>query len=416
MQYNKNFYQIKSNETIFKAIEKEIDTVGYYNLPLQDTTKIKKYAQSIKKKYIAVVGIGGSTLGTKAIYNFLKKSKSYAKSLYFFESTDPMDIKSKLTKIDLRNTHFIIVSKSGTTVETISIFKYLSSLTNIDKSNSTIISELDSKLTNYAKKHDIKVFEVPKNVGGRFSVFSPVGLIPLAILGVDIDLLLTGAKEVRNSFFNKQTYYDQTMKKARFLVENKNKFTINIVFSYSSALESFNKWYIQLWGESLGKINVNNTKQSHTPIGLLGPVDQHSFLQLIAEGKRDKTVTFIKIDDFEDNTTIPSNTLNGFDELNYIENLTFSELIENQANATIQAIENLKDIPCDVIVIDKVDEINIARLMFNYQLLTSIIGKFVQINTYNQPGVEDGKIILKNILINSNKNAINKITLTSNVA
>ena len=176
------------------------------------------------------------------------------------------------------------------------------------------------------------------------------------------------------------------------------KFNINVLFSYSSALEGFNKWYIQLWGESLGKININGTKQALTPIGLVGPVDQHSFLQLIAEGKRDKTVTFIKINDFEDSTVIPSNTLEGFDDLEYVDGLTFAELIEEQANATIESINNISDIPCDVITIDKVDEYNIASLMFNFQLLTSIIGKFVQINTYDQPGVEAGKIILKDKL------------------
>jgi glucose-6-phosphate isomerase len=398
MQYSKNFYQIKSNEEIFKSVVDEIDTIGYYNLPLLDTTQIKQYAKTIKQKYIAIIGIGGSTLGTIAIYNFLKKSNSYNKSLHFFESTDPMDIKSRLAKINLNDTHFIVISKSGTTIETISIFKYFNSLSTIDSTNCTVVSESDSKLTSYANKHNIKTFEIPKNVGGRFSVFSAVGLLPLSMLDVNIDNLLAGAKEVRDSFFIKGEYYEPTMQKARFLVENKNRFNINVIFSYSTALEGFNKWYVQLWGESLGKINVNNTRQSHTPIGLIGPVDQHSFLQLIADGKRDKTVTFIKINDFQDETTVPANTLDGFDDLDYIDNLTFSQLIENQANATIQAIENLKDIPCDVITIEKVDEYNIAKLMYNYQLLTSIIGKFVQINTYDQPGVEDGKIILKNNL------------------
>ncbi len=398
MQYSKNFYQIKSNETIFEAVREEIDEIGYYNLPLQDTTEIKEFAKTIKQKHIAIVGIGGSTLGTIAIYNFLKKSNKYDKSLHFFESTDPMDIKARLNKLDLENTLFIIISKSGTTIETISLFKYLHTKTTINKSNCVIISEADSKLTAYALKNNMKTFEIPKNVGGRFSVFSAVGLVPLSIIGVDIDRLLQGACDVRDEFFNKGEFYEPIMQKARFMVENKNRFNINVLFSYSSALEGFNKWYIQLWGESLGKININNTKQALTPIGLIGPVDQHSFLQLIAEGKRDKTVTFIKVADFEDETTIPSGTLDGFDDLDYIDGLKFSQLLEYQANATIQAIQELKDIPCDVITIDKVDEYNIASLMFNFQLLTSVIGKFVQINTYDQPGVEAGKIILKNTL------------------
>ena len=395
MNYSKNFYQIKSNEEIFEALKEEVDIIGYYNLPLQDTTSIKEYARTIDKKYIAIIGIGGSTLGTIAIYNFLKKANSYDKFLIFFESTDPMDIKARLNKIKLEDTHFIVISKSGTTIETISIFKYLSSLITINKTNCTIVSEQRSKLTQFAHKNNIQTFDIPINVGGRFSVFSAVGLLPLAIIGVDIDNLLAGAKEIRSSFFNKQEHYEPTMQKARFLVENKNRFNINILFSYSTALEGFNKWYIQLWGESLGKININGTRQGLTPIGLIGPVDQHSFLQLIMQGTRDKTVTFIKIDDFKEEIIIPSGTLNGFDELSYVENLSFSYLIDAQANATIKAVQNQKNIPCDVISIEKVDEYNIAKLMYNYMLLTSIVGKFVQINTYDQPGVEDGKIILK---------------------
>ena len=402
MNYSKNFYQIKSNQIIFESVKDEMDTIGYYNLPLQDTTDIKEFAKTVKQKNIAIIGIGGSTLGTYAIYNFLKKSNSYAKKLHFFESTDPMDIKSRLTKLDLEDTLFIVISKSGTTIETISLFKYFASLVKIDKSNCVIVSETKSKLTAFANKNSIKSFEIPENVGGRFSVFSSVGLLPLAIIGVDIDNLLQGAKDIKDSFFSQGEYYEPIMQKARFMVENKSRFNINVIFSYSTALEGFNKWYIQLWGESLGKVNINNTKQSHTPIGLIGPVDQHSFLQLIAEGKRDKTVTFIKIDDFEDETTIPKATLDGFDDLDYIDGLHFSQLIEYQANATIQAIEELKDIPCDVITIDKVDEYNIAQLMYNFQLLTSVIGIFVQINTYDQPGVEAGKIILKDKLQGKN--------------
>jgi len=395
MQYSKNFYQIKSNEFIFDSVKNEVDSIGYYNLPSQDTSDIKQYAKKITKKQIAIIGIGGSTLGTYAIYNFLKKSNVYGKSLHFFESTDPMDIKSRISKLDLNDTQFVVISKSGTTIETISIFKYISSLVTIDKSNCTIVSESDSKLTAFANKNNIKTFDIPKNVGGRFSVFSAVGLVPLAMIGVDIDQLLAGANMVKESFFSKGYYYEPTIEKARFLVENKNRFNINVLFSYSSALDGFNKWYIQLWGESLGKINVNDTRQALTPIGLVGPVDQHSFLQLIAEGKRDKTVTFIKIIDFEDDLTIPKSTLDGFEDLDYIDGLKFSSLIDAQANATIQAVQDLKDIPCDVISIDKVDEFNIAKLMYNFQLLTSIVGKFMQINTYDQPGVEAGKIILK---------------------
>ena len=397
MKYSKNFYQIKSNEEIFEKVKEELNTIGYYSLPFANTSSIKEFASTVKQKYVAVIGIGGSSLGTRAIYEFLKHSNDYSKSLHFFETTDPILLNSTIKDIDLNDTFFIVISKSGTTIETISNFRYLSSLVTIDKNNCAIISEDDSKLYAYAMTNNIPAFVIPKNVGGRFSVFSAVGLLPLVIVGVDIDNILNGCAKLHNSFFNQDEYYEPIMQKARFLVENKHRFNINVLFSYSSLLESFNKWYIQLWGESLGKININKTKQALTPIGLIGPIDQHSFLQLIIEGKRDKTVTIIKVNNFEDDTKIPD-ILNEIDGLEYIGNLEFAALLEAQANSTIQAIQEQKDIPCDVITIRAVDEYNIAKLMYTYQLLTSVIGQFLQINTYDQPGVEYGKIILKDKL------------------
>ena len=395
MKYSRNFYQIKSNEEIFEDIVQQKRHIGYYDLPNQDIVDIQEHAKTIKQKDIAVIGIGGSTLGTYAIYSFLKRVNSYEKRLFFLESTDPIDINSKVKKLDLNNTLFVVISKSGTTIETISIFKYINSLIKIDRNNCLIISENDSKLTSYANKQNIKTFEIPKNVGGRFSVFSSVGLVPLAIVGVDIKSLLDGALKVKNSFFEKKEYYDTIFEKARFMVENKHRFNINVLFSYSSSLEGFNKWYVQLWGESLGKININGTKQALTPIGLVGPVDQHSFLQLIAQGKRDKTVTFIKVEDYQSKLCIPDVSLDGLEELDYLNSLDFQKLISMQADSTIESLDELGDIPYDVITLDKINEDSISRLMYSYELLTSIVGSFVQIDTYNQPGVERGKEILK---------------------
>jgi len=396
--YAKNFDATQPNEAIFDAIKEERETIGYYSLPFQDTKEINSFAATVTKKHIAVIGIGGSSLGTFAIYDFLKRTNNYSKELHFFESTDPIDINDRIKQLDLEDTLFVVISKSGTTVEMVSTFKYLHTKTIIDSSNCVIISESDSKLTQYANKNSMKTFVVPKDVGGRFSVFSTVGLVPLACVGVNIDELLGGCQDTYNSFFNKKEQYTILMDKARFIVENKHSFSINVLFSYSSVLEGFNKWYIQLWGESLGKISVDTTRQAFTPIGIVGPVDQHSFLQLIAEGKRDKTVTFIKIEDRNDETTIPAVNLEGLEELNYLDNLSFNQLITHQADATIEALQNMGDIPYDVMTIEKVNERNLAGLMFNYQLLTSLIGNMVRINTYNQPGVESGKIILKDKL------------------
>ncbi len=398
-----------SDEQIFAEIKKERENIGYYSLPYCETANLKARLNSLNftQKQIAIIGIGGSTLGTYAIYNFMKynkqNSKTLNKELFFFESTDPVNLNGTLSQLDLDDTLFIVISKSGTTIETISIFKYLMSITKIDKSNLLVVSEDDSKLNSFAKVNDINSFEIPKNVGGRFSVLSNVGLVPLYLAGFNIDELLRGAKNISTSFFEQHELYDHLIKKARTYYEFKDVYNINAIFSYSQLLEGFNKWYVQLWGESLGKIDVNNTNQGLTPIGLLGPVDQHSFLQLIVEGQRDKTVTFIKIKNFKDNTKIAPIKLEGLEELDYINNLDFEDLINLQADATIASVKDYKkDIPIDIIELEEISEYEIGKLLFYYELLTSIVGKFLRINTYDQPGVEGGKIILKEMLKNKN--------------
>jgi len=398
MKYSKNFYQIRSNATIFAKLQRELETVGYYRLPFADISPILEVAKQVSQSNIVVLGIGGSSLGSRAIYQFLRRKYTFAKRLLFLESTDPIDIRSKLSSIDLEDTLFLTISKSGTTVETIAILKYLAGMTRLTAENMMILSEKETALSRYAGEEKLGFFEIPANVGGRFSVFSVVGLLPLALVGVDIANMLRGAQKVYREFFEQKEYYEILMEKARFTVENKHRFNINVLFSYSAALEGFNKWYIQLWAESLGKINTNGTRQGLTPVGLIGPVDQHSFLQLIMEGVRDKTVTFVKVADFEEEIIIPEGT--ALSELAYLDGVSFSRLIDMQADATIEAIAAQKDIPYDVITIDKVDEYNIAELMYSYELLVSVIGAFLQIDTYDQPGVEEGKVILKRMLQN----------------
>jgi len=395
MFYERNFYEIKSNEEIFKNLKKETKSVGYYSLPYQDISEIENYAASIASNNIYVIGIGGSSLGTKAIYKFLRTTKKFKKKLFFLDTIDPLRINYLLSLSEMMDSHFLIISKSGTTIEPTSILKYLSSKVDITKLNSTIIAGKNTPLYLFSQKKEIQFFEIPEDVGGRFSVFSPVGLLPLAIIGVKIAELLKGCKLVHESFFNKEFYYDLIFGKARFLVENKNRFKINIIFSYSSVFQDFNRWFVQLWAESLGKKNINNTRQGFTPVSLVGPDDQHSFLQLIIEGVRDKTITFFKIDKLNDESLIPDLKEFSIFGSDYLNGKSFNELINLQADSTYEAIIDEKDIPCDKITISKIDEENIAILMYRFQLLTSVVGAFLQVNTYNQPAVEKGKVILR---------------------
>ena len=400
MKYERNFYEIKSNDEILNNLTGELEKIGYYSLHEQDISHILSYAKKVDKDYIYVIGIGGSSLGSKAIYTFLRTTHIFPKKLFFLDTIDPLRINYLLNLADLNKSKFIVISKSGDTIEPISILKYVDSKVKISKDNCSVISGKNTALYKFASLNNLEKFSIPENIGGRFSVFSPVGLLPLAIIGVDIQKILDGCRIVHNSFFSKQDYFDLIINKARFIVENKNRFSMNIIFSYSSVFRDFNRWFVQLWAESLGKKNINGTRQGLTPISLIGPDDQHSFLQLIMDGPRDKTVTFFKIDNLKDESLIPNQKKFSCFDLDFINDKSFNELINLQADSTYEAILQEKDIPCDKVTITEIDETNIAKLMYRFFLLTSSVGSFMQINTYDQPGVEIGKKILKNKFIN----------------
>ena len=383
-------------QTAFQAIEKEQNTMGYYALPEQDITPILEYCNSMADSVesIAVIGIGGSSLGAKAVYEFIKPVKTLKRKLYFFESTDPINIRTILEKTDLSKTHFMVISKSGNTVETFSIYKYIYSLKS-DASSYTFITDPGSPLEKYAQEINASVLYLPENVGGRFSVLSTVGLVPLALVGIDIQALLEGAKTVKESFFNDGYLKETLLKKAVYYAKHHAQYHINCIFAYSETLKYFCEWYVQLWGESLGKSQRHSAfNVGLTPIGLIGPKDQHSFLQLIMEGTRDKSVTFIKIEDFHDNISIPDVTLPHLESLDSLNGLPFSKLINMQCDSVIEALEAQGDIPLDTITIPSVTESNIGALIYYYELLTSLVGELIDVNTYDQPGVEAGKIIL----------------------
>ncbi len=381
----------------FQAIKEEQKSIGYYALPDQDITPVLAYCDSIPKtiETIAVIGIGGSSLGAKAIYEFIKPLNGLSRKLYFFESTDPINITTLISKIDLEKTHFLVISKSGNTVETFSIYKYIYSLQS-DPSAYTFITDPNSPLEKYANEIKATVLHLPDNVGGRFSVLSTVGLVPLALCGIDIQALLNGAKTIKQSFFNDGYLKDTLLKKAVFYAKNHAQYNINCIFAYSETLKYFCEWYVQLWGESLGKHQRNSAFHvGLTPIGLIGPKDQHSFLQLIMEGTRDKSVTFIKIEDFDDNISIPDITLPHLEMLDTLNNLPFARLINMQCDSVMESLEAQKDIPIDSIILPKVNEHTIGSLIYYYELLTSLMGELIDVNTYDQPGVEAGKTILK---------------------
>ena len=396
------FSDEKTKQHAFDAIQQEQHSIGYYALPEQDTAPVHTYCNTIDDTIdtIVVIGIGGSSLGAKAVYEFIKPTRTLPRKLYFFESTDPVNIATLLEKINFETSHFLVISKSGTTVETFSIYKYLFNL-HSNPASYTFITDSGSPLEQYAQSIDAAILHLPDNVGGRFSVLSVVGLVPLALCGIDIDRLLSGAKYVKESFFSDGYLKEMLLTKAAFYAKHHAQYHINCLFAYSEALKYFCEWYVQLWGESLGKHQRHSAfNVGLTPIGLIGPKDQHSFLQLIMEGTRDKSVTFIKVEDFHDKTQIPQHTLEHLESLDVLNGLGFAELINMQCDSVTEALLAQEDIPVDTLVLDSIDEATIGKLIFYYELLTSLVGELIDVNTYDQPGVEAGKIILKQKLKN----------------
>ena len=395
------------DSALIDRIQEETKSVGYYNLPNQDTHYIDDYLERLDKQQglelltdIVVIGIGGSSLGTKAIYHFLKPVRQLQRKLHFIDSTDPIALNNLQRDVNFasKSTHFLIISKSGNTIETIAAYKYILGVINgssVDYCPFTFITDKNSPLEKHAKEVGALVVNIQDNVGGRFSVLSSVGTIPLILAGIWVDRVLQGANSIKNSFFDNGYIQDVLLQKATFYAKNVRNYPINSVFSYTESLRYFNQWYVQLWGESLGKKQRNSAFNiGLTPVGLTGPKDQHSFLQLIIDGTRDKTITFIKLENFEVSSPVPNITLKHLEDTDIINNVEFSTLINLQADSIIESLKKVQRIPLDEIIIKQQDEFSIGQLIYYYELLTSLVGDLLNINTYDQPGVESGKQIL----------------------
>lgn len=389
-----NRQNISSISSYTRRMNDEIkgDDIGYYHLPSLGMDIVSKIEEIAKRDFdsVVLVGVGGSSLGVKALYDMLNLQKE----LIFLDNLDPYSIEQNSTRINPNRSIFIISSKSGTTIETISIYKYILEKFNIKSyENFVFITDPNSPLESYAKEIGAIIFNIPKNVGGRFSVLSAIGLVPLGLCGADIKDLLAGANSAKEQYLDNGD--DGVLQKAYHYATHSSA-KINVLFSYSDRLTSFNEWYVQLWAESLGK-KRGYKRVGLTPVGLVGSKDQHSFLQLIMEGVKDKTVTFITIKDHNSTIFVPNLKLNFLDGCDFVNSKSIAEVFNAQAHSTMQALAS-EMISIDELVIDRLDEWHCGWLIYYYELLTSATGLMLGINTYDQPGVEAGKRILKKLL------------------
>ena len=354
-----------------------------------------------------VLGIGGSALGPMAVFqalchlrhNELKKSKRKAPKFYVEDNVDPERMASLFDILDLDKTVFNVITKSGSTSETMSQYLIIMNMLKEkygDKANEHIIATTDAKngnLIKIAKKEKLKTFYIPDGVGGRFSEICPVGLFPAAVLGIDIKEILKGCAQMDKLCRKADFATNPALVAAalQYIAIGKGK-NISVMMPYADSLKLMADWYCQLWGESLGKA-VNNKGEKvnvgQTPVKALGVTDQHSQVQLYTEGPFDKVTTFIGVDKYRAEVTIPGGA-EDFPNVSFLSGHTMNELITCEMIATEYALTKNNRLN-NIIMLPEVNANTIGQLMFFFMLETAYIGAMFDINTFNQPGVEEGK-------------------------
>jgi len=261
---------------------------------------------------------------------------------------------------------------------------------------SHIVATTDKKsgiLRQIADSENFTTFVVPDDVGGRFSVFSAVGLLPFALLGIDIDAMAQGIKDMDKSLQSRDIHSNIAAQNAliHYLMDKEYGKNLSVMMPYSSRLKFVSDWYVQLWAESLGKNkdrNGHDVNVGPTPIKALGVTDQHSQIQLYNEGPNDKVITFIRVKEFDTTLEIPHSFADT--GIGYLGGKTMNSLLNAEADSTRVALSDYSR-PTITITLDKVDAYNVAQLLYMLEVQTAIAGELYNINAFNQPGVEQAK-------------------------
>ena len=386
--------------------------MGWTELPYNQAEIVKdinETAKNIRKKFdnFVVLGIGGSALGPIAVFqalchlrhNELPKQARKAPKLYVEDNVDPERMASLLNVLDLEETVFNVVTKSGATSETMSQYLIIIDILKAkfgDKAKEHMIATTSANkgnLIKIAKAEGFKTFYIPDGVGGRFSELCPVGLLPAAVLGIDIKMMLKGAAFMDKLCKSKDYKKNPALCSAllQYLSMNNGK-NISVMMPYADSLKYIADWYCQLWGESLGKAVDKDGKTVYagqTPVKALGVTDQHSQIQLYREGPFDKVITFIAVENFRAEVEI-SEGCKDFPDVNFLCKHTLSELINTERKATEYALTTAHR-PNFTITLPEVNAFTIGELLYYFELETAYTGAMLNIDTFNQPGVEGGK-------------------------
>jgi glucose-6-phosphate isomerase len=403
----------------FGAVQEEVrrrrrdGEYGFYGLVDQVATvrEIRKFAEGLGQAHdhVLVLGIGGSALGTKALLNALRRpawnewddeGREYFPRLTVLENVDPTTIRAALGRIDPRRVLVNVISKSGGTAETMA--QYLVVRAWLEESLGAaayrhLVFTTDpgrGALRELAGREGVATLDVPPTVGGRFSVLSPVGLLPAALVGIDVQALLDGARQAVERAESDDLLQNPAALYAalQWSADRESHARLHVLMPYTDRLRDLAEWYRQLWAESLGKrvdregrvVNVGPT-----PLAAVGATDQHSQVQLFMEGPFDKVISFLVVDDLGDDLPIPQRP-DLPPDLSYLPGHTLGELLRAEFDATSAALARMGRMSCTV-RLPALTPSTVGEVIMFFQIATGYAGVWYGIDPFDQPGVELAK-------------------------
>ena len=383
------------------------DPPGFMRLP-----KTREYAEASARAAEEIrtsgatdfihVGIGGSALGPMAVhkalnhpyYEALPGEARRGPRLHFAENTDPAALRAILDVADPDGTWVNVVTKSGSTAETMANFLVIrgvlvDALGNFGFQGRTIATTDPEEgfLKQIADREDLRVLPISPDVGGRFSVLTPVGLLPAAVTGLDVDALLAGGAQCVDEVNEQGVEHPAVVGAAtHFLMDTARGRNVRVMMTYADALERLAAWFVQLWAESLGKDGKGST-----PHGAVGTTDQHSQVQLYMQGPQDKVIEIVEVENHPRDLQIPE-TYEDLEGVGYLGGHTMAELLNVECDATRRALTEAGRPNC-TIKLGELDEANLGYLFQALEVQTAIAGALYGVNAFDQPGVEAGKQI-----------------------
>lgn len=383
---------------------------GFPGLPSdkQALAQVERYARSQRGRYrwVLVLGIGGSALGSTALDALVNgprpfRRKKVPAELVVLDNVDPLVMGRTLEQVDPRKTLILTITKSGSTAETMAqfliVYDWLRKKVGARKAARQMAVVTDPQkgdLLQIARSEGFEVFRIPPNVGGRFSVLTPVGLLPSALVGVNVRRLLAGAGSMVEACRRPALDANPALQAAlhQYLLDIRYGKNIQAIYCYSNALYWLAFWYRQLWTESLGKRVDRQQRQvlvGQTCVAALGVTDQHSQSQLYMEGPRNKVITFWEIENGPYRFRIPK-LFPKRDSTGYLGGHTLNELFRAEKFATELALSEANRPNC-TFILPRADEYSVGQLMMLSEFQTAYAGDFYDINAFDQPGVQLGK-------------------------